>query len=81
MIPHRGNTFLFRSSQQLPRLRLGPFEGLFELNSPCALLPKLQRHKTLSGASRGGPNTPSKPADTNLGWAFAKTLCSTDPGL
>ena len=25
MTPHRGNTILFRSSQQLPRLRLGPF--------------------------------------------------------
>ena len=24
MTPHRGNTILFRSSQQLPRLRLGP---------------------------------------------------------
>ena len=27
MTPHRGNTFLFRSSQQLPRLRLGPSKG------------------------------------------------------
>ena len=25
--PHRGNTILFRSSQQLPRLRLGPSKG------------------------------------------------------
>ena len=31
MIPPRSNTPLFRSSKQLPRLRLGPFEGLFEL--------------------------------------------------
>ena len=27
MTPHRGNTVLFRSSQQLPRLRLGPLKG------------------------------------------------------
>ena len=27
MTPHRGNTILFRSSQQLPRLRLGPLKG------------------------------------------------------
>ena len=27
MIPHRGNTIFFRSSQQLPRLRLRPLNG------------------------------------------------------
>ena len=27
MTPHQGNTILFRSSQQLPRLRLGPLKG------------------------------------------------------
>ena len=27
MTPYRGNTILFRSSQQLPRLRLGPSKG------------------------------------------------------
>ena len=27
MTPHWGNTILFRSSQQLPRLRLGPSKG------------------------------------------------------
>ena len=27
MTPHRGSTILFRSSQQLPRLRLGPSKG------------------------------------------------------
>ena len=27
MTPHRGNTILFRSSQQLPHLRLGPLKG------------------------------------------------------
>ena len=52
MTPHRGNTILFRSSQQLPRLRLGPSK-LFELTRhpsraldlPRALLPELQRYK------------------------------------
>ena len=51
--PHHGNTILFRSSQQLPRLRLGPLKGFFDLtrrpsralNSPCALLLELQRNK------------------------------------
>ena len=32
---HRGNTVLFRSSQQLPRLRLGPLKGF--LSWHCAL--------------------------------------------
>ena len=41
MTPHRGNTILFQSSQQLPRLRLGPSA----LASPRALLPELQRYK------------------------------------
>ena len=57
MTPHRGITILFRSSQQLPCLRLRPLEGLFELtcrssralDSPFALFPELQRYKdTLS---------------------------------
>ena len=51
MTPHRGNTIFFRSSQQLPRLRLRPW-GFFELtprpsqalDSPRALLPELQRY-------------------------------------
>ena len=50
IIPCQGNSILFRSSQQLPRLRLGT---LFELtrrpsqalDSPRALLPELQRYK------------------------------------
>ena len=28
MTPRRGNTILFYSSEQLPRLRLGPLKGL-----------------------------------------------------
>ena len=43
---NRGNTIFFRSSQQLPRLCLGPMKGFFELarrpssalNSPPAVL-------------------------------------------
>ena len=45
MTPHRVNAILFRSSQQLPRLRVGPSKGFFELtqcpsralDSPCVL--------------------------------------------
>ena len=53
MTSRRGNTLIFRSSQQLPRLRLGPLKGFFELtrrssralDSPPALLLELQRYK------------------------------------
>ena len=31
MTPHRGNTILFRSSQQIPCLRLGTLKVFFEL--------------------------------------------------
>ena len=31
MTPHQGNTVLFRSSQQLPRFRLGPLKGFLSL--------------------------------------------------
>ena len=52
MTPHRGNTILFRSSQELPCLHL---EGLFELTRrpsqaldlPRALHPELQRFKDI----------------------------------
>ena len=51
MTPIWGNTFLFRSSQQLPRLRLGPSKGFLSWHgallgpSPRALLAELQRYK------------------------------------
>ena len=51
MTPCQGNTCLFRSSQQLPRLRLGPLKGFFDgtlhglFKSPRALLLELQRIK------------------------------------
>ena len=53
MTPRRGNAILFRSSQQLSRLRIRPLKGFFELTrrpsraliSPRALLPELQRNK------------------------------------
>ena len=51
MTPRQGNTFLFRSSQQLPRRHLGPLKGFLSWHgtlqgpSPRALLPELQRYK------------------------------------
>ena len=64
MTPRWGNTFLFRSSKQLPCLRL---EGLFELTPVCH-------------ARRGSPKTPSKTANANLDSAFVEfELFSTDP--
>ena len=66
MTPHRGNTILFRSSQQLPRLRLGPSKGFFELtrrpsqalDSPRALLPELQRYKDTARCAALGAEVP-----------------------
>ena len=69
MTPHRGNTILFRSSQQLPRLRLVSVsdpQGLFELtrrpsqalDSPRALLPELQRYKETVRCAALGAEVP-----------------------
>ena len=62
MTPHPEETILFRSSQQLPRLRLGPLKGFFELTChpsraldlPRALFPELNRIKdTIRGVALG----------------------------
>ena len=54
MTPYRGNAILCSSSQQLPRLRLGPLKGFFELtlcpstaldSHRALLVPELQRNK------------------------------------
>ena len=53
MTPHQGDTFLFLSCWQLPRLCLEPLKGFFELtrcpsralDSPLLLLLELQRNK------------------------------------
>ena len=66
MTPRRGNTILFRSSQQLPCLCLGPLKGFFELkrrpsralDSPRALLPELQRNKDTIGCALLGAEVP-----------------------
>ena len=81
MTPLRGNTFLFRSSQQLPRLCLGPFKGFFELtqhpsralDSPRALPPELNRKKAYCQVCRargGDPTISSRTTDTNLDFVF-----------
>ena len=84
MTPPRGNTFLFRSFQQLPRLRLGPLKDFLNtapFSGPGALLPELQRYKdTVCRARRGGPRTPSTTTDANLNCAFVENaLVYTDP--
>ena len=58
--------FFFRSSQQLPCLRLGPLKGIFELTRrpsraidlPCALLLELQRNKDTNGCAVLGAEVP-----------------------
>ena len=71
MTPHRGNTILFRSSQQLPRLCLGPLKG-FSADMVLFKGPRLasciasgtteiQGHRQVwraRRARRGGPRTP-----------------------
>ena len=60
MTPHWGNTFLFHSSQQLPRLRLGPSKGFLSwhgaLLGPSTRLVRCFRNyrdtRTQSGVSR-----------------------------
>ena len=72
MTPRRGNTILFRSSQQLPCLRLGPSKGFFELtrrpsrapNSPQALLPEPQRYKDTGRCVAPGREVPGQSTQT-----------------
>ena len=66
MTPCRGKIILFCSSQQLPRLCLGPVKGFFELtrhpsqalDSPRALLPELQRYKDTARCAELGAELP-----------------------
>jgi len=85
MTSGRGNAFLFRSFQQLPRLRIGPLKDVFLSwhGTLQGLLTRLlccfwnyQEARTLLGMAgryrRGGPKTPSKTADANLDRAFVE---------
>ena len=54
MTPCRGDTMLCGSSQQLPRLRLGPLCPL----SPWDLLPELQRYKDTVSCTAVGTKVP-----------------------
>ena len=62
MTPHQGNIILFRSSQQFPRVHLGPLKVFLAYTAPFkgpqlasrALLPELQRYKdTIRHAALG----------------------------
>ena len=85
MTPHWKNTFLFRSSQQLPRLRLGHLEGLFELrrrpsralNSPHAFLPELQRYKDTVRCVAVGANVPGHHRQEQLTQTLVVRLLKT----
>ena len=82
----REDAFLFRSSQQLPRLCLA-LEGLFELTDRPSKALKLtscvaSRTTEKQGhlAMPGGPRTLSLTADTNLDYALVEnTLVYTEP--
>ena len=58
MTPHRGNTIFFRSSLQLPHLRLGPRRPSRSLDLPHALLPELQRYKDTVKCAALGAEVP-----------------------
>ena len=53
MTPHRGSIILFRTSQQLPRLGLGPSTRLVR-----SLLPELQRYKDTARCAALGAEVP-----------------------
>ena len=80
MTLHRVNGILFCSSQQFPRLCLGPLKGFLSWHSalqgpaPCALLPELQRIKDAvkrTALSAGVPD--QRQDDANLDCAFVET--------
>ena len=73
MTPCRGDTIiLFRSSQQLPRLRLGPLTRLVR----C--FRNYRDTRTQSGVARWAqrPRTPSTTTDANLDSAFVENAHS-----
>ena len=82
MTPHRGNTILFRSSQQLPHLRLGPlkafrantapFEGPRLASCIASGTTEIQGHRQVCRARRGGPRTLSRTTLANLDCAFVE---------
>ena len=85
MAPRRGNTFLFHSSQQLPRLRLGPLKGFLNcqgLLASCVAsgTTEIQGHRQVCRARRKGPRTLSTTTDANLDCAFVENaLFYIDP--
>ena len=62
MTPSLGNNILLRSSQQLPRFRLGPLKGFLSpsraLDSPHTLLPELQTYKDTVRCAALGAEVP-----------------------
>ena len=89
MTPHRGNTVLFRSSQQIPRLCFEPSKGFLSLApfwgprlASCFAsgTTEIQGHRQVWGARHEGPRTPSTTTDANLDCAFVENaLFYTDP--
>ena len=69
MTPHQGNAILFRSSQQLPRLRLSPRLASCVASGTTGV----QGHHQVCRARRGGPRTPSTTTDANLDCELLKT--------
>ena len=92
MTPHRGNTILFRSSQQLPRLRLGPSKGFLSwhgaLLGPSTRLVRCFRNyrdtRTLSGVSVCAEvpgHCKERTTDTNLDCEFVQNTLFSAPKI
>ena len=66
MTPSQGNTFILRSSQQLPRLCFGPLKCFLSCHGPRLASGKAfratnkQGHHQVCRARHGGPRTPKK---------------------
>ena len=90
MTPFSGKHYSLLFLPATPSVLSWTLEGLFELtwhpswalDSPCALLPELQRYKdTVRCGALGvkGPRTPSRITDTNLDAPFTLILDCKKP--
>ena len=90
MTPGWASTFLLRTSQQLPRLRLGSLMGLLSCHGAlqghirlalCIASGTAEKHghRQVCRARRRGPRTPSRTTDANLDCVFVENkLIYTD---
>ena len=90
MTPHWGSTVFFPSSQQLPRLRLGPMKGFLDTApfkcpqlASCAASDTTENegHSQKCHAMRGGLRNPKSSTDLDLDCEFDENLFWVLPKL